>query len=246
MHEAYAAGKLGKADVHMHSTYSDGTGTIEEILAYTQTRTALNVIAITDHDEIEGSLRARDLWARGQYRFDFIVGEEISTKDGHLLALFTERLIPPGLSMERSIDLIHDQNGLAVIAHPFHRFFRSISCQPATLERIMASQDTWIDGIETWNASFCGFHSSGLIMQANRTHYGIAELGNSDAHSPISIGCGFTWFNGSSAADLRSTIEQGATAPGGKMWGLRAYKHWAVHKFANRTSHPTTPATSST
>ena len=48
MHEAYAAGKLGKADVHMHSTYSDGTGTIEEILAYTQDRTTLDVIAITD------------------------------------------------------------------------------------------------------------------------------------------------------------------------------------------------------
>src|SRR5690242_5849370 len=250
--EAHAAGKLGTADIHMHSTYSDGTGTIAQILDYTQNQTILNVIAITDHDNIDGSLRARDLWARGynnngggQYRFDFIVGEEISTRDGHLLALFVERLIPPGLSMERSIDLIHEQNGIAIIAHPFHRIFRSISCQPETLDRVCASRDTWIDGIETWNASFCGFHSNGTIMQANRTHYYLSELGNSDAHSPISIGCGFTWFDGRSAADLRCNIEQGTTAPGGKMWGLRAYKHWAVHKFSRkRTSAPIAAAPS--
>src|SRR6266702_5756340 len=88
--QAHLRGKFGKADLHMHSTYSDGIATIEQILHYVQHHTHLDVIAITDHDVIEGSLRARDLWEKGSYRFDFIVGEEISTSEGHLLALFIE------------------------------------------------------------------------------------------------------------------------------------------------------------
>src|SRR6266576_4612265 len=80
--QAYYSGKLGKADLHIHSTYSDGIGTIEQILEHVRHQTDLDVIAITDHDVIEGSLRARDLWAQGEYRFDFVVGEEVSTYEG--------------------------------------------------------------------------------------------------------------------------------------------------------------------
>ena len=56
MRQAHFYGKLGRADLHMHSAYSDGIGTIEEILQHTQRNTNLAVIAITDHDVIEGSL----------------------------------------------------------------------------------------------------------------------------------------------------------------------------------------------
>ncbi|MBE3560434.1 MAG: phosphotransferase [Ktedonobacteraceae bacterium] len=223
--EALTAGKTGKADLHMHSTYSDGIATIEQILDYTQRQTDLNVIAITDHDEIEGALRARDLWARGNYRFDLVVGEEVSTSEGHLLALFIERLIPPGLSMERSIDLIHEQEGLAVIAHPLHPFFRE-SCSQAVMDRIHAARDVWFDGIETWNASFCGLSSNPASTRANRAIYALPEVGNSDAHSLVSIARGFTWFPGTSARDMRRAIEQGLSAPGGSMWSIRSYYDW--------------------
>ena len=101
--QAYHSGMLGRADLHMHSSYSDGIGTIQQILHHVEHNTDLNVIAITDHDVVEGALRARDLWVKGDYRFDFIVGEEISTREGHMLALFIEKRIPPELSIERSI-----------------------------------------------------------------------------------------------------------------------------------------------
>jgi len=122
--QAFLSGKLGKADLHMHSNYSDGVATIEQIFHHVQNRTRLDVIAITDHDVIEGSLQARDLWTKGNYRFDFIVGEEVSTQEGHMLALFIEKHIPAGLSLERSIDLVHKQGGLAIIAHPLNPIFR--------------------------------------------------------------------------------------------------------------------------
>ncbi len=223
--QAYYEGKRGKADLHMHSTYSDGSATIEQILEHVQQNTNLDVIALTDHDVIEGSLRARDLWTKGSYRFDFVVGEEVSTKEGHLLGLFIEKRVPPGLSMERSIDLIHEQGGLAVVAHPLHRLFRH-SCQRHVMDRIHVSKNVWLDGIETWNASFCGIYANHVAMRVNREVYNLPELGNSDAHTANSIGSGVTWFEGTSAQDVRITIENGLSAPGGKLWDVQDYVHW--------------------
>src|SRR5579864_1937966 len=193
-------GKLGMADLHMHSTYSDGLPTIEQILDHVEHHTSLDVIAITDHDVIESSLRARDLWMKGSYRFDYVVGQEISTNEGHLLALFIEKRIPPHFSMERSIDLVHEQGGLAIVAHPLNRIFRH-SCQREVLDRIYANPDVWLDGMETWNASFCGIRANRIAMRVNREVYGWAEVGNSDAHTLGSIGRGCTWFEGKSAQD---------------------------------------------
>lgn len=229
--QAYHAGKSGRADVHMHSTYSDGSASIQEILDHVQKNTTLDVIAITDHDVIEGSLRARDLWRQGGYRFDFIVGEEVSTQEGHLLGLFIEKRVPAGLSMERSIDLIHEQGGLAVIAHPLHRLFRH-SCQRHVMDRIHASKEVWFDGIETWNASFCGIYANQVAMSTNRSIYGLPELGNSDAHSINSIGAGMTWFEGTRASDLRQTIEAGLSAPGGKLWDVQDYVQWVRYMMS--------------
>ena len=238
--QAYEAGKHGKADLHMHSTYSDGCATIEEILEHVQHHTDLDVIAITDHDVIDGSLRARDLWEKGNYRFDFVVGEEVSTAEGHLLGLFIEKQIPRGLSMERSIDLIHEQGGLAVVAHPLHRFFRH-SCQRHVMERIQASKDVWFDGVETWNASFCGIYANYIAMGANREVFHLPELGNSDAHTLSGIGSGVTWFNGKDAQSIRTAIESGLTAPGGKLWDVQAYYHWVRYLMDKETREARRP-----
>jgi predicted metal-dependent phosphoesterase TrpH len=231
--EASLAGKLGRADVHIHSTYSDGTATIEEILTYTERFSDLDVIAITDHDSIEGSLRARDLWTRGHYRFDYIVGEEVSTREGHLLALFIEQRIPPGLSMEESIALIHQQGGLAIVAHPLHRLFRH-SCQREVLDRLVGSDSVRLDGIETWNASFCGIYANQVAMRANRRVYRLPEVGNSDAHTLNAIGRGCTWFEGKTAHDLRASLQAGTTAPGGKLWQMYDYLQLAQYHFNKR------------
>ena len=227
--QAYVAGKLGKADLHMHSTYSDGIGTIEHILDHVQNNTNLDVIAVTDHDVIEGSLRTRDLWQKGNYRFDFVVGEEVSTKEGHLLGLFIEKLVPQGLSMERSIDLIHEQGGLAIIAHPLHPLFKH-SCSRETMDRIHNTNDVWFDAVETWNASFCGIYANQQAMRANRLVYGLPEVGNSDAHTLNGIGRGRTWFEGKNAQDVRASIESGLSAPGGRLWDVQDYLRWAKYR----------------
>ena len=216
------AEKLSRADLHIHSTYSDGIPTIEQILKHTEHHTGLDVIAITDHNVVDGSLRSRDLWAKGANRFDFIVGEEISTNEGHLLALFIESHIPSHLSIERSIDLIHDQGGLAIVVHPLHPLFR-MSCQREILDRINANKDLWLDGIETWNAGLCGIYANRVAMRANRQYYKWSEVGNSDAHTLNAIGRACTLFQGSTASDARTAIQSGFSTPVGKLWHVNDF-----------------------
>src|SRR5437899_7100941 len=109
----------GRADLHVHTIWSDGAQRPEAIVDAGRGR--LDVIAITDHDEIRGALRARDYaLAHPELGVDVVVGEEISTLNGHLLCLFLEECVPPGLTAVESIAAVHAQGGLAIAAHPFH------------------------------------------------------------------------------------------------------------------------------
>ena len=89
--EKHTRTHLGKADLHIHSNCSDGKPSIEEILEYVEHKTDLDVIAITDHDTIDGALLAQELMKRKKYRFEVIIGEEISTKRGHIIGLFLKK-----------------------------------------------------------------------------------------------------------------------------------------------------------
>lgn len=232
--------RRGRADLHMHSLYSDGLGTIPEILAFVGQRGDLDVIAITDHNTIEGALRARDLVQKQHVGFELIVGEEVSTREGHLLTLFIEKRIPPGLSVERSIELAHQQGGLAIIAHPFNRVFRH-SIQREVVDRLSyAPPEARPDGIETLNGSFAGIGSSQLAMARNRRLYGLSATGSSDAHTVTAIGCAFTWFEGTTAADLRDSLQRAVTMPGGGFWQTQDY--WQLASYwarKGRPGHPT-------
>src|SRR5215207_1074336 len=106
-----------KADLHVHTTHSDGHASVEEVLEHAERHTELRVIAITDHDTIEGALEARTL-AR-EYGIEVVVGEEVSTADGELLALFIEQRLPPGRPAAETIAAVHEQGGLCVAAHPY-------------------------------------------------------------------------------------------------------------------------------
>ncbi|MBK7452007.1 MAG: PHP domain-containing protein [Anaerolineales bacterium] len=107
---------MGTADLHIHSIYSlDATTTVRAILKQAAD-VGLNVIAVTDHDEIRGSLEAQQL--APQYGIEAIPGAEISTKDGHLVALFIKTLPPSGLSIIDTLIWIGKQGGIAIAPHP--------------------------------------------------------------------------------------------------------------------------------
>ena len=86
--------RLGRCDPHIHTTYSDGLGSPREVVERAMAL-GLDVIAITDHDSVQGALEARELAARAGYPLDVIVGSEVTTARGvHLLALFVEERLP--------------------------------------------------------------------------------------------------------------------------------------------------------
>ena len=72
----------GIADLHIHSSIVDGMASVYQIMEYVEYRTELDVIAITDHDDIRGSYQARELAARNNYRFEVVVGMEVTTLHG--------------------------------------------------------------------------------------------------------------------------------------------------------------------
>ena len=90
--------KLGKADLHIHSHYSDAEMSVKQILDYVQEKTDLDVIAICDHDTMKGAYEAVTLMENGFYRFELVLGEEITSQEGHIVGLFLQSEIPAGLS----------------------------------------------------------------------------------------------------------------------------------------------------
>lgn len=227
------ARRRGLADIHMHTTYSDGLGSVEDVLTHVQERTRLDVIAVTDHNTIEGALRARDLVAAGAYHFEVIVGEEISTNEGHLLALFLQTPIAPHQSIERSIEQVHAQGGLAIVAHPFNKMFR-FSVQRSVMDRLLSQPEVHPDGIEVLNGSFAGLGMVRIARQFAQSVYHWAETGSSDAHTPTAVGCAYTSFAGQTSADLRTALLRRETAPAGGFWRLREYATLYKHHYGLR------------
>ena len=115
----------------MHSCYSNNLyGTVllsppskslPEDIIKTAIGKGLDVIAVTDHDNVMGGIRTAEL-ANEKYKGKILVipGVEVSSKDGHILGLNVRENIPKNLSAKETISRIKKQGGYAVIAHPFN------------------------------------------------------------------------------------------------------------------------------
>lgn len=209
---------MGKADLHMHSSVGDGLASVQEILDYVENHTDLDVISITDHDDIRGSLQAREIVASGAYRFDFIVGVEITTISGHLLAYFIEKPIKGMRSLSKTIDEIHEQGGVCVVPHPMSWLTRSVGRR-----RLLAMTRGFsrADGIELLNPSVAGRVAYQKAINLNRELLKLPEVAGSDSHSLSLIGSAYTEFEGTSAADFRDSLSRSTTRSCGRFWTFR-------------------------
>ena len=197
--------RRGRADLHIHTLASDGTASIDAILTYVEGRTDLDIIAITDHGRVDAALAARSMARDRGLRAEVVVGEEVTTLGGHLLALFVERPIRPLRSLRESILAVHDAGGLAIPAHPLVPF--PLCAQGWVLRRLLDDPDPAVhpDGLETFNPTTLGRPWHGRVVQFADRH-GLAHLGNSDAHTLDAIGTGWTTFPGRDTEDLRRAI----------------------------------------
>ncbi len=201
--------KTGKADLHIHTSYSyDGTATVAVMLEHIVHHTDLDVIAITDHDEIDGALEALELAQR--YNLEVIPGIEISTAEGHVLALFVKKLIPPNLPLVETVQRVAEQDGVCIAAHPGGRWswclseaaIRQALCQPGIAQTLL--------GLETYNASLPDLRLNKLALAMNM-NLALANVGNSDAHMPWMVGLAVTRFPGHKATHLRTALQQRLT-----------------------------------
>ena len=199
--------RLGRADLHVHSHWSDGRQSPEALVLAAAGR--VDILAVTDHDEVGGALLARRFArARPELGVDVVVGEEVSTLNGHLLALFIEERIPPGLTAETTVDLIHRQGGLAVVPHPLHpiRYARRGHRPLAELLEALP-----VDAVEVVNNSgpLACFYDARALVANDRWRRPVC--GGSDAHDVRYVGSGLTRFEGRDAGALRRALAAGRT-----------------------------------
>lgn len=209
---------MGKADLHIHSTYShDGTATVPAILDYVKHQTDLDVIAITDHDAIRGALEAMELAPR--YGLEVVPGLEVSTADGHLLALFVTELVPRDMSLLDTVICVGEMGGLCVAPHPCGRWQGCLN--ERAIRAALADQEAQdaLVGIESYNASLLQLRDN-RRSAALADHLQLSQIGNSDAHLLSMIGRGATRFPGANAEALRLALERKWTEPlaNGRPW----------------------------
>jgi Predicted metal-dependent phosphoesterases (PHP family) len=130
-----------RVDLHLHSDYShDGQSSLEELIQRCA-ECGLDRIALTDHNTVEGARALAEMAPQLA-----IIGEEAKTREGEVIGLFITSRLPPFLSAEDVMDMIHGMGGLTYMPHPVDRHRSHFNP-----ERIVELADR-IDIIETYNA----------------------------------------------------------------------------------------------
>jgi predicted metal-dependent phosphoesterase TrpH len=223
--------RLGKADLHIHTSHADGLDSPEAIVDWAEHQTDLDLIAITDHDEIAAGLRARDYALRRNYRVGVVVGVEITTRGGHLLALGVERPFRMLRPLDESVDEVRAADGICIAPHPYSWLTTSIG--ERGLRRLLPPDGpARLDGLELWNPSIAGKVAHEYAKVANATRWKLAELGGSDAHAATFVGSAYTTFPGHTWDDFKRALAARTTRAYGRFWSAAEVRPIAVKQTA--------------
>jgi predicted metal-dependent phosphoesterase TrpH len=201
---------MGLADLHMHTIFSyDGTATVPAVLKRAK-QVGLDLIAITDHDEIRGALLAEQL--APEFDLQVIPGVEITTAEGDLLALAIHKIIPAGLSLIETIKRVGQEGGFCIAPHPMAGGMGMKSLSAYSIRQALNDYqaERILIGIETYNATALDRESS-HNARAWAERLSVSQTGSSDAHVLEAIGLGATIFPGKTIPDLVAALWMGAT-----------------------------------
>lgn len=221
---------MGLADLHTHTIYSyDGTASVSAVLGHAK-RVGLDVIAITDHDEITGALKALEL--APLYGVEVIPGTEITTAEGDLLGLNITEKVDAGLPLLDTVLRVGALGGFCIAPHPMAGGFGMKSLGAYSIMKTLRNPEAAriLIGIETYNATAID-RMSNHYAHILGEHLGIAKLGNSDAHVAEAVGLGATEFDGHTARDLLKAIRKQKTSIHKKKeWNsVRILGSWAAN-----------------
>ena len=171
--------RLLKAELHMHTMYSpDCSLTLEAIVAAAKRRD-LDVLAITDHNSLQGAIELQR-----QAPFAVIVSEEIRCLEGELIGYFLQEEIPQRLRASETARLIKEQGGVVCVPHPFDRLRRS-RLREDTLGELV--REGLVDVIEIQNSRVL-VPNDNYRARHFASEHGLLASGGSDAHSAAEIG----------------------------------------------------------
>lgn len=211
-----------KIDLHTHSKASyDGKEPVDLMVEHVEDEEIdLDGFAVTDHDEVKGALKASKIAENS----DAIVipGEEVSTSDGHLLAIGIEQKIEPGNPFMETVQKIRELGGVAIAPHPFQK----------TRHGVSKSKIEDIDAVEAFNAwLFTGIQNGRARKFADK--HGYPKVGGSDAHSLGIIGRAYAEIDIDkpkekiTSNDIVNALEEGKV----KMKGKRAPMYRAAYHY---------------
>ena len=179
------------ADLHVHTSASFDSLSRPEAVVRAAAVRGLTHLAITDHETLDGALRARDAAPED---LAVIVGQEVRTSRGDMIGLYLHERVPAGLSPEETAAAIHQQGGLAGLPHPFDRY-RGSGAYGRT-EDELASLAGVLDYVEGWNARIMVGNGNLLAVEFAQAH-GLPAVAVSDAHTVMEVGVAYTIVEGS-------------------------------------------------
>lgn len=218
---------LGRADLHIHSNTGDGLASVREIVDHAEHALGLDVIAITDHDEIRGAIEAREYAAQRNYRVQVVTGTEVTTRHGHLLCYGVERTYRYLGSLEATVEAVRADGGWFVVPHPLS--WLTLSVGERRLRGLLArGQEYRPDAVEVLNPSVSGRVAYARVRALNAAEWGLAEWGSSDAHALQLVGTAVTRFPGRTVEDLRRALAERTTRAEGVFWTFAQHREIAA------------------
>ncbi len=216
--------KTIRLDLHIHSQHShDGRMTLEEITQTAEQR-GLDVVAVCDHDVVYTG----DTSCHGVL---VIPGVEFSTEYGHLLGLFLKEPLTY-TTWEETLQRIHAQGGLAVLAHPFQHSREETRLLPLV---------PYLDGIEVWNGRANRKNPSANAMARDfAVRHGLTFFAGSDAHLKQEIGNGVVTLTVSAVtlSAVYEALKNGERTIEGKEGGARWVARSQYTKLRSKKASP--------
>ena len=167
------------AELHCHSELShDGRDPVE-LLVEQAAAVGLDVLAVTDHDEIDASREAAAL--AEEYGLVGIVATEVSSAAGHVLGLGVSEAVPAGLSFDETLDRIHDAGGIAVVPHAYQKSRHGVA------PHISDDQLARADAIEVFNSRLLTGRGN-RRAEAFALGHELPAVAGSDAHVSEMVG----------------------------------------------------------